>query len=142
MFASFFYSCNTKNSAADSDISPDLIDNPASASGNAESNKAILTFKDTKHDFGEIIDGVKVSHAFKFTNTGESDLIISNCVPSCGCTVPEFPRTPIKPGKSDYIKVIFDSKGRAGKFDKLVSVYSNSIPNVQQIFISGKVIKK
>ncbi|MFC2114695.1 DUF1573 domain-containing protein, partial [Bacteroidota bacterium] len=84
--SSFFYSCSTKNDTAENELSTDLIDNPATASGNEKNNKAVLKFKKNKHDFGEIIDGVKVSYAFKFTNTGKSDLVISNCVPSCGCT--------------------------------------------------------
>jgi hypothetical protein len=56
---------------------------------------------------------VMLSHTeFNFTNTGTQDLFISNAVGSCGCTVPEWPREPIKPGKSGKIKVEFDSQGQ------------------------------
>lgn len=133
-------SCNKTSS--DNEINPDLINVPATASGKDSKNQAEITFRTETHDFGEVIEGSKVGYAFKFTNTGTGDLIISNCVPACGCTVTEFPKYPIKPGKSDFIKLVFDSKGRENKFDKNVSVYSNTVPNVRQLYIKGKVIKK
>lgn len=137
----FLISC--KQSGKNDEINPGLIHNSATASGKQDGKKMpVLEFKKTTHDFGDVFEGGKVSYSFKFTNTGKSDLIISNCVPSCGCTVPEFPRKPIKAGKSDYITVIFDSKGRSGTFDKSISVYSNTLPNVVQINIKGNVIKK
>ncbi|MBL6962602.1 MAG: DUF1573 domain-containing protein [Bacteroidetes bacterium] len=132
-------SCN--NSNPDTEINPDLINNPATASGKNNNKQAVLTFRTETHDFERVIEGAKVSYAFKFTNTGTGDLIINNCVPSCGCTVPEFPKQPIKPGESEFIKIIFDSKGREGIFEKNISVYSNTIPNVRQLYIKGKVIK-
>jgi hypothetical protein len=140
ILALFFLIACSNNSGKD-EISPDLIQVPGSASGKDTKKKAMIEFRTETHDFGKVKQGAKVSYAFKFTNTGKVDLIISNCVPSCGCTVPEFPRHPIKPGKSDFIKVVFDSKGRDGKFEKNISVFSNTVPNVRQLYIKGKVIK-
>jgi hypothetical protein len=144
LFVSIFFvmglfSC--QQTSTEGEIDTDLINVPSTASGKESNNQAILTFRTETHDFGTIKEGGKYSYAFKFTNTGNGDLIISNCVPACGCTVPEFPRYPIKPGNSDFIKIIFDSKGREDKFDKNISVYSNTVPNVRQLYIKGKIIK-
>ena len=69
-----------------------------------------MAFNKKEHNFGDINDGDKVSYNYTFKNTGANDLIISSAQGSCGCTVPEYPKTPIKPGKSGTMKVSFDSK--------------------------------
>ncbi|HPD63933.1 MAG TPA: DUF1573 domain-containing protein [Bacteroidia bacterium] len=136
-----FISCSQTNKK--DKITPDLIKNPNSASSGAKKEKLPeLTFKTTIHDFGNIIEGSKVSFSFKFTNTGKADLVISNCIPSCGCTVPDFPKKPIKPGESGYIDVTFDSKGRSGTFNKDVTVYANTIPNSTVIYIKGNITNR
>lgn len=136
-----FISCSQTNKK--DEITPDLIKNPNSASAGAKKEKLPeLTFKTTIHDFGNIIEGSKVSFSFKFTNTGKADLVISNCIPSCGCTVPDFPQKPIKPGESGYIDVTFDSKGRSGTFNKDVTVYANTIPNSTVIYIKGNITNR
>jgi len=130
--------CNQKSN---NKISPDLVNNPASASSTKKGKLSEITFKSTIHNFGEIKEGTQATFSFKFTNTGKSDLVIANCIPSCGCTVPKFPKEPIKPGESNYIDVTFDSKGRSGTFTKDVTIYSNTIPNTTQIFIKGNIKK-
>ena len=67
----------------------------------------------------------RASTEFKFTNTGTEPLIISNAKGSCGCTVPSWPKTPIKPGESAAIKVKYDSK-RIGPINKSVTISSNA----------------
>ena len=71
-----------------------------------------IAFEETEYDFGMVMEGEKVVHDYKFTNTGEEPLIISNAKGSCGCTVPDWPREPIAPGESGVIKVQFDSKNK------------------------------
>ena len=131
------FSCHGKKS--ENTYDPSLIHNPASASGKESDKLPVIEFDKTVHDFGEVAEGVKVSFSYKFTNKGNADLIISNCVPTCGCTVPEFPRHPIKPGKSDFITVVFDGKGREGTFEKSITVFTNSIPNSTVLYIKGLV---
>src|SRR5687768_16817628 len=60
---------------------------------------------DSLHDFGKITDGEKVEYSFRFKNSGKNPLIITNASASCGCTVPEKPEAPIKPGETGFIKV-------------------------------------
>jgi len=78
------------------------------------------------HDFGTINEGDKVETEFIVTNTGDSDLLIAEAKGSCGCTVPQPPKDPIKPGASAPIKVSFDSKGKPGAQEKTVTLTTNT----------------
>ncbi len=105
-----------------------------------------IKFEQDTYDWGKVMDGDKVTHVFKFKNTGKEPLIISNAKGSCGCTVPEWPKDAIAPGKSGEIKVIFDSKGKGGvggKDDtKKVTITANTDPADTYLTIKGKVDKK
>lgn len=104
------------------------------------SSSPTLSFEESTHDFGTVLQGEKVSHSFTFTNNGNADLIISSATGSCGCTVPSFPKEPIAPGKSGKINVVFDSEGKMGRVDKSVTIMSNCNPNMQNISISANII--
>ncbi len=122
-------------------VSPNLVTNPITADGNnGKSNLPIMEFKTTSHDFGTIVQGEKVAHKFTFTNIGGSDLIISDASATCGCTVPTYPRKPIKPGKTGEIEVVFNSAGRTGSQHKSVSVLTNSQPNTIRLDIDAEII--
>ena len=71
-------------------------------------------FNEEKFDFGDITQGAKVEHIFKFTNTGIKPLVISNIITSCGCTAPTWPHTPIPPKGESEIKIDFNSTGKMG----------------------------
>lgn len=104
-------------------------------------NPTQITFEKDLHDFGEIIQGEKVSTEFKFTNTGKNDLLISDAYGSCGCTVPEWPKEPIAPGQSGVIKVQFNSANRSGLFNKTVTVVANTQPSSNsKLIIKGTII--
>lgn len=100
----------------------------ASTPGDTTQGFPEMTFEQTVHNFGEITQGEKVEYAFKFTNTGKKDLLIQNAVSSCGCTVPEWPKEPVKPGESGYLKVVFDSHGKEGYTEKEISIKANTDP--------------
>lgn len=102
-------------------------------------NPTVMTFVDTTYDFGDIKQGEKVKHQFKFTNTGDHDLIIVKGYGSCGCTVPEYPKEPIKPGESGFINVQFNSKGKKDHQKKKIVLEANTkTPNF--LFITANVI--
>ena len=88
--------------------------------------KTDIQIIDTLYDFGTIKEGEKVTHDFRFKNTGSSPLLIIKAVPSCGCTVPSIPKKPIPPGGEGVITVEFDSNNRKGHNHKNVLVYSNT----------------
>jgi len=116
-------------------------------SGNTESSEqtistadaAAIRFDDLNYNFGTITQGEKVTYAYKFKNIGKSPLIISSAEASCGCTVPEVPKEPIKPGDESEIKVVFNSAGKLGRIDKQVTVSSNGIPNVIALHLTGEI---
>ncbi|MGE0567411.1 MAG: DUF1573 domain-containing protein [Bacteroidia bacterium] len=93
------------------------------------------------HDYGTIQQGGNGECEFKFTNTGKEPLIITNCMGSCGCTVPQCPKEPILPGKSSVIKVKYDTN-RVGGIYKTVTVSSNAKSGVVTLTIKGTVEAK
>ncbi len=99
---------------------------------------AEMTFQKEVHDYGDIKQGANGDCEFKFTNTGSAPLIITDAKGSCGCTVPEWPKTPIKPGESDVIKVHYDTK-RIGPISKTVTVTANIEGGTKVIRIKGNV---
>lgn len=98
-----------------------------------------ITFAKEEHDFGNMKQHGDASTEFKFTNTGTEPLIISNARGSCGCTVPEWPNQPIKPGETAAIKVKYDSK-RVGPINKSVTISSNAINEAEKVIrIKGNI---
>lgn len=98
-----------------------------------------IKFEETSYAWGSVNEGDKMTHMFKFKNAGSNDLIISDAHGSCGCTVPEWPKEPIKPGKSGVIKVVFDSKGKPGDQQKTVTLTANTEPANTVLTIKGAV---
>jgi hypothetical protein len=89
---------------------------------------AAISFEQMVHNFGDIKQGEVVEYSFKFTNTGDKDLFITDAHSTCGCTVPEWPKEPIKPGKSSYMKVVFNSAGKEGYTEKEITIVANTDP--------------
>lgn len=109
----------------------------------ADDKYAEAKFEVKSHDFGTIkeADG-PVSCTFEFTNTGDKPLLIIDAAASCGCTRPEYPSKPIKPGKKGKIKVTYSPIGRPGFFKKTVKVKTNGKERNTTLHIEGKVIPK
>lgn len=120
------------------------INNNATPGGNATGEMPDMKFDEEDHDFGNIEQGEKIDFSFKFTNTGKADLIINNCTASCGCTIPNWPRQPIRPGESSYIEVQFDSNNKQNEVTKEITVSTNCDPAVRKIKFHGfvKVLPK
>ncbi len=91
------------------------------------------------HDFGTISEGDRVETEFIVKNIGDSDLMIYEAKGSCGCTVPEPPKEPIKPGDSAPIKVSFDSKGKPGAQEKTVTLKTNTANGHEMFKIKANV---
>jgi hypothetical protein len=81
---------------------------------------------DSAKDFGQITEGQKLEVAFRFKNSGNKPLIIQSVQPSCGCTVADYPKEPIAPGKEGVIKGVFDSAGKPGVNTKTMTVLANT----------------
>lgn len=132
-----FIGCKKNNN-----ISSDIVNNPASLENNKVSaSNAIIKFETTEHDFGDIMEGEKVSYSFKFNNVGKDNLVITSVSTTCGCTVTDFPKDPVKPGESGTIEVTFNSSGRSGKQVKVITVATNANPSMSQLTIKANVRK-
>jgi len=98
-----------------------------------------IKFKETTHKFGTIKTGDKISHKFKFTNTGNAPLVIKNVDVSCGCTFPSYPFLPIKPGEEGEIDVTFNSEHKIGRQKPTVTVVTNGRPRKLKLYMEGFV---
>ncbi len=122
------------------DIDVDLINNPNSAQGYDQSARVPkITFDSDLHDFGRITAGESISYSFHFRNTGDADLVISGCSATCGCTVADYPRGRIAPGKEGYVTVTFNSQGKTGQQYQEVTVTSNAQPGRNILKITAQV---
>lgn len=123
-------------------LSTNLVKNPRSLhldSSSTLNELGHLVFDDTLHDFGRIKAGEIVTTEFTMTNTGKQDIIIYDAKVSCGCTVPEYPDAPLKPGASQALKVRFNSEGKTGFNDKSILVHTNGNPAVYSLHILAEV---
>ncbi len=131
-----FCACGSKEDK----LPTDLIEIPGTAEkGLDRSNLPDIKFEEEEFDFGTITQGEKVVHDFKFENTGNRELIISNAYADCGCTVPEVPKKPIAPGEESMIRVSFDSDRKSGIVSKTISVVTNCIPNKKVVKIKATI---
>ena len=143
VFASLLFSCKGKKETDESSgISTDVINVPATASDKPATpgSAPVMVFAEDKHDFGKITQGEKVSFSFVFKNTGGSDLVISSASGSCGCTIPHYPKEPIKPGMESKIDVVFNSEGKSGMVEKTVTIITNCNPSTKVITIASTII--
>jgi hypothetical protein len=102
--------------------------------------KAVMEWKETSIDLGDIPFDKPITVAFKFKNPGMVPLLISDVKPSCGCTVADYPKQPIGSGAEGQITVTFDAKSE-GYFSKTISVYANSDTGLTELYIKGVVVK-
>lgn len=102
----------------------------------------VIAWVESTYDFGDIQQGDKVEHTYTFKNSGNEPLIITNVQVTCGCTTPKgFPKDPIPPGESGQITVAFNSTGKVGKQNKVVTVVSNSVGDTNQVSFTTNVLK-
>ncbi|MBV8388699.1 MAG: DUF1573 domain-containing protein [Mucilaginibacter sp.] len=125
----FMVACNSNGN--------NVADNGSASS--ASTDKPVMKFEKETHDFGKIVTGSKVTYEFKFTNNGKSPLIIKDAIASCGCTKPEWPSAPIKPGENGAVKVTFDSRGKMGLQDKMITITANTNPAQNVVHLIGEV---
>lgn len=117
------FSCNTQNGEKSSG-----------------ENVPFMFFAEEKHDFGKVAEGEMVTYTFKVENKGKADLILLDVTTSCGCTVADFDKKPIKKGESGFIQLKFDTRGRSGKVTKTATVVSNATPESKDLQLIAEII--
>ena len=105
--------------------------------------KTKMNFEKTTHTFGKVKeDGGVVTYKFTFKNIGATPIIITRVQSSCGCTTPEWTRSPVVPGATGFVSAQFDPRNRPGAFNKHVLVYNNVTKDPVKLVINGEVIAK
>lgn len=110
------------------------------SSTNTQTGFPKIAFDKTTHDFGEVKKGSKNEVEFEIKNEGTVDLVIIDAKASCGCTVPEKPQEPIKPGQSAKMKVVF-SANSAGLQSKDVTLTTNTETGTEKLTVKANVIE-
>jgi hypothetical protein len=100
-----------------------------------------IAWTSTTIDFGKIEQGKPVSAEFEFKNPTMVPLIISSVRPTCGCTIADYPKEPIQPGKSGKIAVTYNAAA-GGFFQKSIVVTSNATEGNTSLIIKGEVVPK
>lgn len=114
---------------------------PSNANSIPKSDESpVLQFKEETWDFGNIPQGIPVTHVFEFSNSGKQPLIVSQATASCGCTTPVWTKEPVLTGKSGSISVTYNS-AKEGSFVKTVTVLSHT-GDPEYLTIKGNVIPK
>jgi len=98
-----------------------------------------IEFNEIEFDFGKITSGEKVTHRFKYKNTGNGKLKITETVAGCGCSSVKIDKNPINADQTSYIEVTFDSKGFHGLQIKEIEVFTNASNKPINLIISANV---
>jgi len=103
-------------------------------------NKAEFKFAEEKQDFGKVPQGKPVTTEFTFTNIGTEPLILTEVKPTCGCTIADYTKTPVKHGDKGIIKITYNAAVEA-PFNKTIVVTSNAKTPTKYLVIVGEVVK-
>ncbi|MAN26688.1 MULTISPECIES: DUF1573 domain-containing protein [Mesonia] len=134
-----FTSC--KEEKASDKVKEEKVEEVAERDANAEGTPE-MKFEEEMYDFGTINEGDVVEHTFKFTNTGDSPLVISNAKGSCGCTVPSWPKEPVAAGETGEMTVKFNSRNKPNNQMKTVRITTNTESGQEMIKIKAFVTPK
>lgn len=137
-----FTSCNENNAA--SKVKTSNLEQAQKRDKSIDVGAPIIKFDKKIHDFGTVTDGAIIETSFILTNTGKTDLVITDAKTTCGCTVPSWPKnTPIKPGETTEIKVQFNTAGKGGgRQSKDVTLFTNTALGREIITLKGVVKRK
>lgn len=109
------------------------------AQSDNEKKQAEIKFEKLSHNFGTFSEtDPVVTHVFVYTNVGESPLIINQAVATCGCTVPEYTKTPVQPGEKGEIKITYNGTGKfPGHFKKSITIRTNGVIEMTRLYVEG-----
>lgn len=105
----------------------------------AQKADAVAKFNTENFNFGKIKQGVPAKATFVVTNTGTTPLIIEQAAPSCGCTVGDYTKEPIAPGKTGTITALFNAAA-LGEINKTVTVKFAGVDDVKYLKLTGEVL--
>lgn len=113
--------------------------------GDQKTNKAVsaktasVTWKSQQINIGEVPQGKPVTFEFEFTNGGKEPVLITDVKASCGCTTPDYSKSPVKKGEKGMVKAVYNAAA-VGAFSKNITVTTSADPNPIVLTISGTVL--
>lgn len=138
--SSAFVSCDKGNAATK--INKENLELAKTRDVAIEKGAALISFDSKEYDFGTINEGEIVETTFKLTNSGQTDLIIIDAKTTCGCTVPIWPKKPIKPGQTEDVKVRFNTSGKKNRQQKNITLITNTESGREVLTLKGMVTPK
>ena len=146
MFSAALISCDKNKEESNKTIYENSSDSAAAApEKETPKTESIteITFEEKEFDFGTLNDGEIKTHTFKFKNTGNAPLLVSDTRADCGCTTPSFTKDPVMPGQEGKIEVKYNSTGKGGQtVSKTVTVIANTEPSDTKLTIKAVVKEK
>ena len=148
-----FYACKNNEDKKDNGLeevrldkktsNADIVRMPISADKPLDTlNIPKIALDENTFVFGEVTEGAIVKHSFTFKNAGNQPLLISDVRTTCGCTVPEWNRSPIASGASDKINVTFNTEGKQDAQIKKITIIANTFPAETELILRGIVVLK
>lgn len=112
-------------------------------SQNPDESKPGIYFRERDHNFGELQENIRfATHRFEFVNRTPKPIIVNRVESSCGCTAPSWSSEPVAPGEKGFIDARYETTNRLGKFDKTLTVYTNSPHSpISYLAIKGDVVR-
>ena len=138
---SFFMGCKDGTNVSKK-INKENLDKAKTRDVEIKKGTAMISFDKKEYDFGTVNEGDIVATSYVATNSGKTDLVITNASASCGCTVPVWPKDPIKPGESGEIKVKFNTSGKPNRQQKTITLTTNTESGREVLKLKGSVIPK
>lgn len=135
-----FTACNQTNAA--SKVKKENILEAQKRDNDIKKGAPIISFDRIEHDFGTVNEGTIVETTFVITNTGKSNLVVTDAQVTCGCTVPAWPKKPVAPGATAEVKVKFDTRGKTNKQSKSVTLFTNTEKGREVVILKGFVTPK
>jgi len=130
--AIIFFSCtSTEKPSTKEEAAQDSLNRVVMADTSNYTN--IEWLDSTTQSLGKIKEGSIVEITWKFKNTGDKPLIISDARGTCGCTIADKPSEPVAPGQEGTIKARFNSQGQGPEAHKTVTVDANTKGQTQHL---------
>jgi len=139
--ASFLTSCKDATNIT-AKIKKENLVNANSRDLEIKKGAASISFDKKEYDFGTVNEGDIVETSYLVTNSGKTDLVITNAQASCGCTVPVWPKNPIKPGATGEVKVKFNTSGKPNRQQKTITLTTNTESGREVLTLKGSVTPK
>ena len=136
-----FISCGKSNNAS-SKINKENLESAKTRDVAIKNGAASITFEKKEYDFGTVTEGEIIETTFKLTNSGTTDLVITDAQVTCGCTVPVWPKDPIKPGATEEIQVRFNTNGKSNRQQKNITLITNTASGREILTLKGMVTPK